>query len=428
MRLVMISLDSAFQEDAPTLLSMPNLGKLAEEGVFCDNVQTIYPSLTYPIHTSLLTGCYPDKHGIDHNERYTPDVPAHKRPWYWDARDIQVETLHQAAHRAGREVASILWPVSGRNPAIRYNLPEVHALPGENQTLKALRYGTLGWLLRSELKYGRTRPSIKQPHLDRFAVLLAEQLISKQYNPRNHATDVEPSARLRNSHMPDVLSLHLVALDAARHQDGVQSSDAKAALARLDRHVGRILEALNHAGVLEDVVVAVMSDHGQADISRVVALDAWLKAEGIPARAQTLGMGAYIRCDRGDYQRVLDSLLANQQMLSIRQVYTRQDLRRMKAPEGVLLAVDAVDGVEFVDNLDADAHAANHGFGPELPGAKCLLWMSGPPFLRGARLREAHVVDIAPTLAQAVRLELPQAQGRVLREAFKPAVSQEGTW
>lgn len=422
MRLVLISLDAAFADDAPTLLSMPNLGRLADEGVFCDNVETVYPTLTYPVHTSILTGCYPDTHGIEHNEKFMPDVPAVKRPWHWEAGEVQVETLHQAAHRAGREVASILWPVSGKNRAIRYNMPEVHALPGGNQTIKMLRYGSPGWLLSSEVKHGRTRPSNKQPHLDRFAVLLADELIRRQFNPDNIANDVEPGASARNRHMPDVLTLHLVDLDASRHAGGVQGTEAKSALVRLDQHVGRIMDALSYAGVLDDVVVAVVSDHGQADINRVVALDAWLQSERIPARAQTLGMGAYIRCDRGDYQYVYDALVENQAMLSIRHVYTRQELRRMRAPAGLLLAVDAADGVEFVDSLDDAPHAANHGFGVDHTAARCLLWLHGPPFLAGARLRQAHVVDIAPTLAHATGLNMRQAQGRVLLEAFKPIV------
>ena len=420
MRLVIISLDAVFQEDAPKLLKMPNLGRLADEGVFCDAVQTVYPSLTYPVHTSILTGCYPEKHGIDHNEHFMPGLPANRRAWHWEAADIQAETLHQAAHRAGREVASILWPVSGKNRALRFNLPEVHALPGENQTIKVLRYGSLRWLLRSELKYGRTRPSTQQPHLDRFAVLLAEQLIRRQFNPANRKTDVEPSARMRSSHMPDVLTLHLVDVDTARHKEGLHGAEAEAALVRVDQHVGRIMDALKYAGVLDDVVVAVVSDHGQADIRKAVALDAWLRAQGLPARAQTLGMGAYIRLDRGDYQQVYDALVENQQALSIRHVYTRQELRRMRAPEGLLMAVDAVDGVRFVDDIEDPVHAADHGFGPEHPASQCLLWLHGPPFLPGARLRKAHVVDIAPTLAHAVRLELPGAQGRILTEAFVP--------
>lgn len=107
MRLLMISLDAAFQADAKTLLAMPHLGALANRGVFCDSVQTIYPSITYPAHVSILTGCYPERHGVSHNEKYFSDLPPQNRPWNWNAEEIKTETLYQAASRAGREVASI---------------------------------------------------------------------------------------------------------------------------------------------------------------------------------------------------------------------------------------------------------------------------------------------------------------------------------
>ena len=59
MRLCMISLDAVAQPDADRLLGLPALSALAAEGVFCRNVKTVYPTLTYPIHASLLTGCRP---------------------------------------------------------------------------------------------------------------------------------------------------------------------------------------------------------------------------------------------------------------------------------------------------------------------------------------------------------------------------------
>lgn len=421
MRLLFVTLDAAFCDDAESLLSLPTLGALADEGVFCDQVRTIYPSLTYPAHTSLITGCYPDRHGIGHNEKYQPQLPASKRPWYWDSGEIRVDTLTTAAARAGREVASLLWPVSGHSRHIRCNFPEVHALPGENQTLKVLSYGSPLWLLRSELRYGRTRPSIRQPHLDRYATLLAEQLILRQYNPDPLPEDrreVQPSARRRRMHMPDLLMLHLVDLDAARHASGTRSGEAEAAKLRLDQNLGRLMHALRRAGALRDTVIAVASDHGQADIQRVLALDSWLKANGLPARAQTLGMGAYIHPERGQYHRVYDALCLHQEELGLEKVYDRRTLRAMHAPEEIELAVEAADGTEIVDDVDEEAHRATHGFGPDHPAARCLLWLSGPPFLKGARLREAELVDIAPTLAYALRLSLPEARGRILREAF----------
>ncbi len=423
MRLLLISLDAAYEADAKTLLSLPNLGALADRGVFCQNVQTVYPTLTYPIHASILTGCYPDRHGIPHNEHYLPDLPAAKRPWYWDAQDIQVPTLHQAASRAGREVASILWPVSGHNRAIRYNFPEVLALPGENQVSKVLRFGSFWWLIANELKYGKQRVSTKQPHLDRFATLIAQKLIERQYNPKASGS-VDPGPKQKSRHMPDLLSIHLVDLDASRHSHGTDSEEARAALFRLDSNVGVLVKALEKAGVLEETIIAVVSDHGQADVSREFALDAWLRANGVPARAQTLGLGAYIHCGRGDYYAALDALQKNQEALHIKTIYTRQQLRAMHAPQGIVLAVEPEDGVEYVDDFREEQHRANHGFGPDHPAAQCLLWLSGPPFLQGARLRSCDIVDIAPTLAYALRLELPGAQGRVLYEAFRQTAKE----
>lgn len=422
MRLLFITLDAAFQQDAERLLSLPHLGALADRGVFCDHVQTIYPSLTYPIHASLVTGCYPDRHGIGHNELFSPDLPAERRPWHWLAKDIQVETLFQAGAKAGREIASLMWPVSGQMRYVRYNMPEVHALPNENQVLKALSYGSTWWLLRNEFRYGRQRLGFGQPHLDGFSVLIAQTLIDRQYNPGREQTGrgarVEASARRRAMHMPDMMFLHLVDLDASRHKDGVHGPEAEASLVRLDTRVGQILNALEQAGALEDTLICIASDHGQQDISDTVALDAWLRQSGLPARAQTLGLGAYIYAERGAHRQVQEALQAHMKELKLKHVYTRQELQLMHAPTDVHLAVEAEDGVEIVDNALQEPHRATHGFGPAHPAAQCLLWLAGPGILEGARLHQAQVVNIAPTLAKALRLSLPQAQGRVLKEVF----------
>lgn len=421
MRVILISLDSAFTQDADTLLQLPNLGALAQKGVFCDKVQTVYPTLTYPVHTSLLTGCYPGKHGILHNEPFNPDLPHGERPWHWDARNIAVDTLHTVAARAGREVASILWPVTGHSKFIRFNFPEVLALPGENQVRKVLSYGSAWWLLWDELRYGRTRPSTKQPHLDQYAALVARKLIEKQYYPGMRGGrygDVEPPERVKKRHMPDVLTLHLVDLDAQRHHYGTRSPEAEAAMVRLDGLVGSLLLALETHQALKDTVVAVVSDHGQEDVAETFALDQWLLANHVPARAQSLGFGAFIHCRRGEWRNVAALLKQNLTDLRLRRVYGREDLAAMGMGERLELAVEAETGVEIVDTIEERPHRANHGFGLDRPGAQVLLWLKGPGIRQGARLDRAHVVDIAPTLAYAAGLELPQAQGRVLSEAF----------
>lgn len=422
MRLMMISLDACFQRDAQTLLALPNLGALAAEGVFCDNVRTIYPTLTYPIHTSIITGCYPDRHGVGHNEKYAPDDAPGLRPWYWDEADIQVPTLFSAAYQAGREVATLLWPVTGHSRGIKYNFPEALAMPWENQVLKVLKYGSAWWLLKNEIKFGKQRVSNKQPYLDRYATLLTEQLIYRQYadeSPEFEEKDVKPSRRRMGQNMPDLLALHLVDCDAMRHEYGVSSPEAEASLVRLDQLVGRVLQALEYRKAREDTIVAVVSDHGQDDVTKSVDLNALFRQNQVPCQAHTLGFGAYIRCERAEVARVYQYLSDHMDEYSLSHVYSRQELRELHAPEDVLLAVEAQPGVEILESGDMQPHRANHGFGLHHPGARTLLWLSGPMFKKNARLTQASVVDIAPTLAEAAGLYFPPCQGRVLRETFR---------
>lgn len=386
MRLCMISLDAVSQVDADRLLRLPALSALRARGTFCSNVQTIYPTLTYPIHTSLLTGCYPDAHGIPNNQPFQPDVEPKMRAWYWDARAIRSKTLHQAAREKGMDVASILWPVSGKNRFVRRNFPEVLPLPGENAALKMLSYSSL-WILWMELLYGRQRRSIHQPDLDEYATLLCEKLYASR-------------------RPPEMLTVHLVDCDAMRHAHGVDSAQAQAAMERLDSRVGRIIRAIEGAGLMDETLFCVVSDHGQQDAPNGVMLDAELR-RACGARAQSLGMGAYIFGE--DLAAARRALEENQARWRISRIYGDADLRAIHAPENVRLAVDAEPGACFIDAPMETR--GEHGFGLDCAQAKVLFWLAGPGIPAGVEIPAMNLVDIAPTLAHLLGLSLPGAQG-----------------
>lgn len=393
-RLCMISLDAASALDGERLFALPSLGGLKAEGVFCDGVETVYPTITYPIHTSLLTGCYPQRHGIPHNQPFQPDTPPEMRKWYWEAGQVKARTLHRLAWENGLDVASVLWPVSGKNPYTRRNLPEVLPLPGEVPALKMLSYGTPFWVLQTEICHGRKRESIRQPHLDRYAAVLCRQL----YLSRRP---------------PDVLTVHLVDLDSMRHLYGTDSPEALAAMQRLDENVGAIVQAVKDAGLYEETVFCIVSDHGHRDAPRGILLDAMLKKH-TGCRAQTLGMGAFIFGD--DLAGARRYLEENGEKLCIAHVYNEEEIRAMHGPENVHLAVDAMDGCCFVD---APAETkGEHGFALHYPQAKTLWLMAGPGIRKGEVLESARLVDIAPTAAWALGLSLEGAQGEVKEEMF----------
>ncbi len=392
MRWIMISLDAVSGVDADRLLRLPALHALKARGAFCPNVRTVYPTVTYPIHASLLTGCYPDRHGVSHNQPFQPDTPPDMRAWYWEEKDIGRKTLHMASREKGMDVASILWPATGKSAVIRRNFPEILPLPGENATLKMLRYASPAWVLRMELLYGKTRPSIKQPHLDDYAALLAEKLILSR-------------------RPPDALTVHLVDCDAMRHKYGTDSDEARAAMERLDGRVGRIVAALEKRGLLDDTLIAVVSDHGQKDAPRAVPLDMLLRKE-CAARAQTLGMGAYIFGDQDAARKALD---AHKEAWGIARIYTEAELRALRAPKGVSLAVDAADGACFTDE-EGEETRGEHGFSLDVPEARTLFFLAGPGVRRAYTVERMNLVDIAPTLARAAGLNLPDADGRALTE------------
>ena len=92
-------------------IKVPALRKLVATGVYASGVRNALPTVTYPNHTSLITGVWPAKHGIAGNPTFDP-LQQNMGGWYWYARDIKVETLWDAVHQSGGKVASLSWPVS----------------------------------------------------------------------------------------------------------------------------------------------------------------------------------------------------------------------------------------------------------------------------------------------------------------------------
>ncbi len=403
--MLLVSLDGLWERDFSQLQSMPYIGALIRTGVSCKNVQTIYPALTYPVHATILTGCRPEDHGISHNQPFSPGFATNNRPWYWEASQAKKPTLHQLIHEKGGKTASILWPVTGKSPFIRWNFPEVLALPNENQTLKMLRYGSAPWILAMEALYGRQRKSIHQPDLDDYATLLAEKL-------------------LLSNHPPDFLSLHLVDCDEMRHLYGADSEEAREAIRRLDRRVGRLLTAMDRRHLGRDTVVALVSDHGLCDVSRPISLDEALQKAGFSkmCRAQSNGMGAYLHVsDATDENvgRIRIFLEENRNILGISHIYEGNELREMGAGRELCLAVEAAPQVAFVDDLAGKKQAkATHGFGPNHPAAQCLFILKGPGVRHGEVLEKARMEDIAPTLMRAQGGDMPSAKGEILSDCF----------
>src|SRR5258708_31025292 len=92
-------------------LKIPTLRRLIADGAHATGVRGVMPTVTYPSHTTLLTGVSPAKHGILQNTTFDPQ-DRNLGGWYWYSEDIRVPTLWDVAAKAGYAVGSVSWPVS----------------------------------------------------------------------------------------------------------------------------------------------------------------------------------------------------------------------------------------------------------------------------------------------------------------------------
>src|SRR6266404_7117167 len=86
-------------------LKIPNLRHLLQQGSYASGVHGVLPTVTYPSHTTLVTGVSPERHGIEANTTFDP-LNRNFEGWYWYAEDIKVPTLWDVASDAGLSVAN----------------------------------------------------------------------------------------------------------------------------------------------------------------------------------------------------------------------------------------------------------------------------------------------------------------------------------
>ena len=399
MKVVLISLDALFDQDLPVMREQPFFGDFLSHASGCAHVRTVYPALTYPAHTTLVTGVDPRSHGIGQNQPHHPELEPSMRPWYWRAGEVKVPSLFDAVAEAGGCCASILWPVTGKSKSIRWNFPEVLALPSENQTWKMLRYGTPLWLLQMELRHRSERVSLREPHLSDYATILMKDVIA--------------------SHAPDLSTVHLVDLDDARHHYGTFNRETRQAIKRLDSRAKEIWDVVRYTPGMEDAVFCLVSDHGQADVRKTVSLEEALTRLGLGSlfTVQSNGFGAYLffrqkEEEENHLSELTEFLWQHREELHASAIYGEKDLAAMGAVKGVSLAVEAEPGVVYEDGLpQAKREKATHGFGPGHPAENCLFALRGKGIREGVWLPDMPMRDVAPTLAGLLGVELPQAQG-----------------
>ena len=401
-------------------LRIPALRRLMQQGSYASGVRGVVPTVTYPSHTTLLTGTQPATHGVYANTTFDP-LLKNATGWYWYAEDIRVPTLWDAVGAAGLVTANVHWPVSA-GAHVRYNLPQ-YWRTGTADDRKLLRLlATPGLLDTLERELGPYADGIDESiggdeTRGRFAVRLLE---------RTH---------------PAFMTVYLTALDHEQHASGPFSRASIATLERIDTIVGRLVDAAEQSGVGR-AVVCVVSDHGFArtdhDVNLLVPFRsaALLRFISDSSTAPTAwdatvwpagGSVAIMLRDRSDTlarnvaHGLLEALARDTSSGVARIVDARTLHERGGFPDADWL-VDLKPGYKFGSATRGPlVTAANvggtHGYWPDLTEMNASFFIAGAGIASGHNLGVIDMRDVAPTLAALLRVHLPSAEGRDLLSA-----------
>lgn len=432
-KLIVFSADAMVTEDLEHLKKMPNYQKYLAKGCVVERVKTIYPTITYPCHTSMCTGVYPNKHGIYGNIQFIPGL--RKGPWKWflEWRNPEVEDIFTAAKRHGLTTAAVFWPVTGNHPDIDYLIDEYWPqYPGDDFIDAFRRSGSSEEVLEVVEKFREGTTVREHPSTDYFIVDCTCEIIRR--------------------FQPDLLMIHPANIDSYRHKYGLFNDKVTEGIEETDRWIGQIMEAVEEAGLLDVTNFVLTSDHGQMDIKRVVNPNVFLADAGLikVENGRVVDWDAYFLSggfsglvylkdptNREIYDKTYSLLkhMVSEGIYGMGQVFTEAEINEKEKLGGDFAFVVESDGFSsfgegwerpIVTNFDVEDYRygrATHGYLPD-KGPQPIFIAAGPDFNEGVVIDRRPIVDEAPTYAAMFGFDLPGADGKPILEFIRH--EQEG--
>ena len=247
--LILISFDGVHYNDLK-LTDLPNVQKIIKNGLFVKRLETVFPSVTWNIHTSVVTGQKPEKHRIYGNSVFNRDTNEggnySKMSLGPKEELVKVPTFYDKMALDGKKIAAVCWPLTQGAKNIDMNLPEFYTQEEFDN------YSTKEFF--DELKE-------KGFNVDRYG----EWSEKHSLGPLQDSLTAEIIEYIIKNKKADVILGHFLLYDSFQHDFGVGSPEALWALRYIDSLIGRIMDTAE-AEKIENLNFMVFSDHGHSNI------------------------------------------------------------------------------------------------------------------------------------------------------------------
>jgi len=424
-RVIIISMDGlpAYLLNDPNAV-LPNVRALAAKGVVAEGMTVSNPSVTWPNHTSIVTGVRPMKHGVLFNgvlEKRGLGLPVKVDPAKEKSELVHAVTLYDVLHEAGISTGGINWPCTRNSGTLDIDFPDVP---------DSLTHSTPSFL--DELKAQGILPDENRNNWGKLSA------------PARDYVWTQAACHAIRQHQTRYLLVHLLNIDGSHHRYGPQTPGGYSAVAYADACVGEIVRAVKEAGLEDETTFMIVSDHGFITIPKTIQPNVVFRKAGLltvegnsvaTARVHAVPEGGiamvYLTVPdtaEADRQKVIELFSQHE---GIAAVVEPKDFAKYGLPQPdeyeamADLILSAKDGYAFNGTATGDdaivastTTLGTHGFLSDNPKMNAVFIAAGRGVHPGAKLGQIENIDIAPTAAKLLNVPFKTADGRVLEEIF----------
>ena len=388
-------------------LRLPHLMRLKAEGSYAEAVEGVYPSVTYPSHTTLVTGRWPREHGIFSN-RSSRQAGVRPQDWYWYAEAIRVPTLWDVARKKGLQTAAVSWPVTV-GADIDWVIPEfrdVSPSPLSPWEATAAKSHPRGLLEEAFAAIGARRGDEAG---DQMRTRVAQYILK--------------------THRPHLLLVHLIELDASHHRGGPYNPAALETIRHIDALIGQLRATVDAIGLGDQTAFFIVSDHGFLPITRTLRPNVLLAKAGLLAvdrqgeitggKIATVANGGsfFIYWPSANSDAIRKQ--ADQALRPMREqgvlwaIFSENATAHLRADSDARLILEAVEGYSFGGKAtgswleERDGVGGAHGYLPTRAGMAASFIAAGPGLRQAGNLGRIRMIEVAPTVARYLRISEP---------------------
>ncbi|WP_433780190.1 ectonucleotide pyrophosphatase/phosphodiesterase [Flavobacterium anhuiense] len=361
---VLVSMDG-FRWDYGKMYNLPNLKQIEKEGVHAKSMKPSYPSKTFPNHYSIVTGLYPDHHGIINNIFYDSSLNQSfslSSNAKNDSRFYGGNPIWNLAEQQGVKTASFFWPgsdIDKRNPSYFKNY--------DGKVPYGARIDTvMKWL---------QLPEKQRPHL---------------------------------------VTLYFDEPDHTGHNFGPLSPKTEKTVIKMDSIIGEISKKLDQLPIGKQINLIIVSDHGMATISndkKVAVLD-YLKPEWLGYK-DVINPIMSLQAKPGYQDSIANALKKVPHIKFCKSTEVPKRLHYGTNPRVHDFVIEADKGWSLVSKESTHINGGTHGYDNNEKDMHAIFYAKGPAFKVNKKIKTFQNVSVYPLIAHILGLQVGEIDGKL---------------